>query len=155
YGGNNDVSAVADNVGTTYDLALGPQVWADADAFKTSLWTSREAPNVSGVDLMVSAMFPGPANFASVYVSEYANVAEVDQSAVSVGTGDAPATEPKMTAAANEVIFGHGEAQHGVVMPGAGFTVRSTENFNVEEDLIVSSPDEYDVEFAIPGGATF
>jgi hypothetical protein len=143
------VASISDTSGNTYQLVIGPADWKVSN-YRSELWYAVAVDAVAPTAATVNFNITTP--FAILTITEYSGVdpsSPIDQSAFATNnnTGTIVSSGLRMTSRANELIFGHGEGQGPMVLPGAGFTTRDSSNGNVEEDRNVTAVGSYDAVF--------
>lgn len=143
------VGTVTDNLGSTYQLAVGPKAW-EVSPFTTSLYYAANVPAQAVVTTTVTMTTPS-SNMCELYLSEYGGAsptAPFDQGAITTGNGtDLTTGERALTA--GTLLFGHGEGRGGVVSAGPLFDVRSEVNNNIEEDRLIPISGMYAATFTL------
>lgn len=148
------VTYVEDGSGNVYTRAAGPLRWSTS--YSTELWYAK---NVTGGDagLVVTVHLDGGSLSPFIlYVSEYTGLDRIDpldQVAGAVGAGDALVSSPaRTTRFSDELLFGHAEGAQVIAEALPGWSVRNTNDINMECDRVVSSAGTYSVPFFFDGG---
>ncbi len=151
--GWNDTTAaiadVSDTSGDVYQLAVGP-TQLDQDLTQAIYY----APGVAQADAaanVVTVTFAKGANVADLRVLEYSGLdpaAPFDTASDGSGNDPGPAASGRVTTtAARSLLVGAGMTTDAFTAPGSGYTMRLvTDDGDMVEDMVVSSPGSYDAE---------
>lgn len=142
-GSSGTLSAITDDQGNAYAVA-GPFDGSGQQRHYLA-WTIAET---AGPTTVTATLTAPPATYFDLRLHEYANVdplAPVHGAASATGTSTAPdgaASAPVTTTSPNELVFGF-LTYFGPGTGGTGFTIRSTFDGDVTEDLVAVTPGEY------------
>ena len=135
------ISAVSDNRGNGYALALGP---TSGSGLRQSIYYAK---NIAGGSTTVTVTFNRAAAYPDVRILEYKGLdpsAPLDQAVGAAGTGTAANSGSVTTTAASELIFGAGTSGTRFTTAGAGFTSRMINLYgNIAEDKTVNATGSY------------
>ncbi len=135
--------SVTDDKGNTYTPA-GP-FDGNGEARHYLAWTIAQT---SGPTTVTATLSAAPGTFLDLRLHEYENVdpvAPVHGAASATGTStatDGALSAPVTTTTPNELVFGF-LTFFGFGSGGTGFTIRSTFDGDVTEDMVATSPGEY------------
>ena len=128
------VQSVKDNVGNTYNLAIGP---TKGTGLQESIYY---AANIVGGSNTVTVTFNQSANGPDLRILEYRGVTTLDAKAGASGSGSAANSGSATTTSANELIFGADIVATTTTAAGSGFTSRViTSDGDIAEDKVVTT----------------
>ena len=140
------VSTVADTIGNTYTLAVGPTV-ISGTASQSIYYAKNIAAAAAGAN-SATVTFSAAAAYPDIRVLEYRGANPnnpVDVTAASSGSSTASSSGSATTTHAPDLIFGATLVQTQTTGPGSGFTSRilTTPDGDIAEDQMVTSIGSY------------
>jgi hypothetical protein len=147
---SSTISAVTDNRGNGYSLAVGP---TSGTGLRQSIYYAK---SIAGGSTTVTVTFNKAAAYPDVRILEYSGLdvsAPLDQAVGAGGTGTTANSGTVSTTAASELIFGAGTSGTKFTGAGTGFTSRMINIYgNIAEDKTVSATGSYNATAADSSG---
>ncbi len=140
------VTAVTDNAGNEYTLAVGPTILTGF--LSQTIYYAKNIASAAAGNI-VTVKFSGAATFPDVRILEYAGIdtsIAVDRVAAATGSTSVSDSGPLQTANANDLLVAGNMVYTASVAPGTGFTQRivTTPDGDSVEDRVVSVAGSYD-----------
>jgi hypothetical protein len=147
---SSTISAVTDNRGNGYSLAVGP---TSGTGLRQSIYYAK---SIAGGSTTVTVTFNKAAAYPDVRILEYSGLdvsAPLDQAVGAGGTGTTANSGTVSTTAGSELIFGAGTSGTKFTGAGTGFSSRMINIYgNIAEDKTVSATGSYNATAADSSG---